>query len=59
MKNPYAVKAKIDEQEEIIRYLPLVKKIANRLMARLPDTVEVQDLIQIGVVGLMTAIKAF
>ena len=41
------------------RYLPLVKYNAERIWARLPDGVELDDLICAGVFGLMDAIDAF
>ena len=37
------------------RYAPLVKKIAYHLMARLPSSVQVDDLIQAGMLGLLDA----
>lgn len=41
------------------RYLPLVKYNAERIWARLPDGVELDDLISSGTFGLMDAIDAF
>jgi RNA polymerase sigma factor for flagellar operon FliA len=41
------------------RYLPLVKYNAERIWARLPDGVDLDDLISAGVFGLMDAIEAF
>jgi RNA polymerase sigma factor FliA len=43
----------------IKQYLPLVKRIAYHLMARLPASVEVDDLIQVGLIGLMDAVERF
>jgi RNA polymerase sigma factor FliA len=43
----------------IERYLPLVKYNAERIWARLPDGVELDDLISSGTFGLMDAIDAF
>ena len=40
-------------------YLPLVKYNGERIWARLPDGVELDDLISAGVFGLMDAINAF
>ena len=40
-------------------YLPLVRYSAERLWARLPDGVELDDLISAGIFGLMDAITAF
>ena len=41
------------------RFLPLVKYNAERIWARLPDGVELDDLISAGVFGLMDAIDAY
>ncbi|MDX1565232.1 MAG: FliA/WhiG family RNA polymerase sigma factor [Phycisphaeraceae bacterium] len=41
------------------RYLPLVKYNAERVHSKLPDEVDVEDLKQAGIFGLMDAIDAF
>ena len=41
------------------RYLPLVKYNAERVHAKLPDEVDVEDLMSAGIFGLMDAINAF
>ncbi|MGB0468042.1 MAG: RNA polymerase sigma factor FliA [Pontibacterium sp.] len=41
--------------ELIKQYAPLVKRIAHHLMARLPSTVVLDDLIQSGMIGLLEA----
>jgi len=40
-------------------YLPFVRKIANRVARRLPTTVEVDDLVGAGTVGLMEALDRY
>ena len=40
-------------------YLPLVRYAAERLHAKLPDEVDVNDLISAGIFGLIDALKAF
>jgi len=40
-------------------YLPLVKYNAERIYAKLPDEVELDDLISAGIFGMMDAIEAF
>ena len=40
-------------------YLPLVKKIANHVLARLPACVLFEDLVQAGVIGLIEAYRNF
>ncbi len=43
----------------IEKYLPIVRYSAERIHAKLPDEVELDDLISVGVFGLMDAIAAF
>lgn len=55
---------KADPQERlrnvlVERYLPLVKYNADRIYAKLPDEVELDDLVSAGIFGLIDAIKAF
>jgi RNA polymerase sigma factor for flagellar operon FliA len=40
-------------------HTPLVKRIAHHLMAKMPETVQVEDLIQAGMIGLMEAAKKY
>lgn len=40
-------------------YLPLVKKIGLHLAAKLPDTVELDDLLQVGMIGLIQAKEGY
>ena len=54
------MRKKKPSKEDLIRqHAPLVKKIAYHLMARLPASVEVDDLIQVGLIGLMDALERF
>ncbi|MEZ5523969.1 MAG: RNA polymerase sigma factor FliA [Pseudomonadales bacterium] len=41
------------------QYAPMVKRIAHHLLARLPNTVQLNDLIQSGMVGLLEAAQKF
>lgn len=41
------------------RYAPLVKRIAHHLLARLPAAVQLDDLIQAGVIGLLEAARNY
>ncbi len=41
----------------IIEYAPLIKYIAQKIAARLPSNIELDDLISCGVIGLMDAIN--
>jgi RNA polymerase sigma factor FliA len=45
--------------ERIMLYAPLVKRIAHHLLNRLPDSVQADDLIQAGMLGLLEAIKHY
>ncbi len=46
-------------QEVIEAYLPLVKSIAGSIIARCPANVELDDLVNVGVIGLMDAAERF
>lgn len=41
------------------QYVPLVRRLAGRLINRLPANVEIDDLIQAGMLGLLTALSRF
>ncbi|MFA5017412.1 MAG: RNA polymerase sigma factor FliA [Methylobacter sp.] len=45
--------------ERVMQHAPLVKRIAYHLLGRLPDSVQVDDLIQAGMLGLLEAIKNY
>ncbi len=47
------------QDEQVTKYAPLVKRIAYHMMARLPASVEVDDLIQVGLIGLLDAVGRF
>ncbi len=46
-------------EDLILKYAPLIKFIANRLALRLPPHIDIQDIINSGVVGLIDAIDKF
>ena len=46
-------------EEYVKKFAPLVKRIAYHLMARLPASVHVDDLIQAGLIGLMDAAENY
>ncbi len=48
-----------DHQKLVTQYASLVKKIAYHLLGRLPQTVQLQDLLQSGMVGLIEASKNY
>lgn len=48
-----------NHDDMLVAHAPLVKKIVLHLQARLPDSVQTDDLIQAGMIGLMEACKSF
>jgi RNA polymerase sigma factor for flagellar operon FliA len=48
-----------DKNAFIEAHLPLVKRIAYHLVSRLPASVEIDDLIQAGLIGLLDAVERF
>ncbi|MFK4753889.1 RNA polymerase sigma factor FliA [Oceanobacter antarcticus] len=50
-------KHKVDER--VHEHATLVKRIAHHMMARLPDSVQVNDLIQAGMIGLLEAARKY
>lgn len=48
-----------DTNEVIMQHAPLVKRIAYHLLSRLPDSVQVDDLIQAGMLGLLEATRQY
>jgi RNA polymerase sigma factor for flagellar operon FliA len=62
LKNLKDYRSAIDaatKDEIIIEYAPLIKYIAQKIAARLPSNVELDDLISCGVIGLMDAIDKY
>lgn len=47
------------DNEKIVMYTPLVKRIAYHLMSRLPPNVQQDDLIQAGLIGLLEALRNY
>lgn len=43
----------------VMKHAPMVKRIAYHLLNRLPDNVQVEDLIQAGMIGLLEAARKF
>lgn len=55
----YNAAGQLNRDQLVERFAPLVKRIACHLMARLPASVQVDDLIQNGMLGLLDAISRF
>ncbi len=51
--------SEVDAETLLLRHAPLVKKIALHIQARLPDSVQLDDLMQAGMIGLLQASKNF
>ena len=56
---PSAYAQSIDINQAIEEHLPLVKRIAHQICSRLPPNVEVDDLIQEGLTGLLDALNRY
>ena len=46
-------------EESLVKYAPLVRKLALQLLARLPASVELDDLVQAGMIGLLDAARRY
>jgi RNA polymerase sigma factor for flagellar operon FliA len=55
----YTVKGKADKNQLLTDHMPLVKRLAHHMKAKLPPSVEVDDLIQAGMIGLLDAISRY
>lgn len=55
----YTASGKSDKNSILTEHAPLVKRLAFQLKARLPPSVEVDDLIQAGMIGLLDAINRY
>lgn len=58
------VQTKVDVKDEnldevVTRYAPLVKRIAHHLLLRMPASVQIDDLIQSGMIGLLEASRKY
>jgi RNA polymerase sigma factor for flagellar operon FliA len=52
--------AQVIDKDALVRtHLPMVKRIAYHMMTRLPACVEVDDLVQAGLIGLLDAVDRF
>jgi RNA polymerase sigma factor for flagellar operon FliA len=55
----YTVKGKADKNTLLTEHMPLVKRLAHQMKAKLPPSVEVDDLVQAGMIGLLDAINRY
>lgn len=55
----YTAKGQLDRNALIKQYQPLVRKLAHHMMVKLPANVQVDDLIQVGLIGLSEALSRY
>jgi len=55
----YTAKGQLDRNAMIKQYQPLVSRLAHHMMAKLPANVQVDDLIQVGLIGLSDALTRY
>lgn len=55
----YTAQGTLEKERLVNQYAPLVKRIAHHLMAKLPASVQVDDLVQNGMLGLLDALGRF
>src|SRR3954471_2565801 len=49
----------VDEKELIVRYLPLVRNVVDRIKLNVPAHVDADDLYSVGITGLIAAVRKF
>lgn len=55
----YTAKGHLDRDALIRQYSPLVRRLAHHMMAKLPPSIQVDDLIQVGLIGLSEALTRY
>ena len=55
----YTAKGQLDANALLKQYSPLVRRLAHQMIAKLPANVELDDLIQVGMIGLNDALSRF
>lgn len=55
----YTAAGQLEREQLVQRFAPLVKRIAYHLMSRLPSSVQVDDLVQNGMLGLLDAMDRY
>ena len=55
----YTSRGTLDRQDYVKQYAPLVRRLAHQMVARLPANVELDDMIQAGMMGLMDAVGRY
>ncbi|MES2877252.1 MAG: RNA polymerase sigma factor FliA [Pseudomonadota bacterium] len=55
----YTANGQLNRNDMIKQYQPLVRRLAHHMMAKLPANVQVDDLIQVGLIGLSEALTRY
>ena len=55
----YTAKGQLDRDALLRQHVPLVRRIAHHMIAKLPPNVELDDLIQVGMIGLAEALSRY
>lgn len=55
----YTAKGTLNREDQLRKYSPLVRRLAHHMIAKLPPSVELDDLIQVGMIGLTEAISRY
>ena len=55
----YTPRGQLDRNALIRQYVPLVQRLAHHMIAKLPANVELDDLVQVGMIGLAEALSRF
>ncbi len=55
----YSSYSESEKEEKIKSYLPLVKKVVHRLSGRLPKDIDMKEMLNSGIIGLVDALEKF
>ncbi|MHB1053006.1 MAG: RNA polymerase sigma factor FliA [Thiobacillus sp.] len=55
----YTVTGRSEKGDLLTQYMPMVKRLAHHMMGRLPPSVEEDDIVQAGMMGLLDAISRY
>jgi RNA polymerase sigma factor for flagellar operon FliA len=58
-QNMYTAQGRLEMDTMLRQYSPLVRRLAHQMIAKLPANVEIDDLIQVGMIGLTDALSRF
>lgn len=55
----YTAKGQLEREALVRQHVPLVRRLAHHMIAKLPPNIELDDLIQVGMIGLTEALSRF